>query len=230
MHLEESYELPSPCEKFGCGVLLLALIPILLAIRFRWDAIFPIIIYLQLLLIWAQAEIGLRQHVLFSAQFDPFFDVELTKKGVVDAHLPYKIYVRNTSKNPAYNIRVGRILYENKPMPPDNWNKVSSEFISSLAPDQKVLLCSLNEDIVKNDPTIEVSYSNHLGEWREICIAFFTDEKLFLIPRKVQAPGILLNTIEGLTLFLNQMYIRRYLGIGLRASKIDKGKVKKRLK
>lgn len=211
-------------------ILLLALIPILLAIRFRWDAILPIIIYLQLLLIWAQAEIGLRQHVLLSAQFDPSFDVELTKKRVADAHLPYNIYIRNTSKNPAYNIRVGRILYENKPMPPDNGSKVSSEFISSLAPDQKVLLCSLNEDIVKNDPTIEVSYSNHLGDLREIHIAFFTDEKLFLTPRKVQAPGILLNTIEGLTLFLNEMYIRWHLGLGLRASKIDKGKVKKRLK
>lgn len=216
--------------KISVKILLLALIPILLAIRFRWDAILPIIIYLQLLLIWAQAEIGLRQHVLLSAQFDPSFDVELIKKRVADAHLPYNIYIRNTSKNPAYNIRVGRILYENKPMPPDNWIKVSSELISSLAPDQKVLLCSLDEYIVKNDPTIEVSYSNHLGDWREIHITFFTDEKLFLIPRKVQAPGILLNTIEGLTLFLNQMYIRRYLGIGLRASKIDKGKVKKRLK
>lgn len=211
-------------------IILLALIPILLAIGFRRDAILPIIIYLQLLLIWAQAEIGLRQHVLLSAQFDPSFDVELIKKRVADAHLPYNIYIRNTSKNPAYNIRVGRILYENKPMPPDNWSKVSSELISSLAPDQKVLLCSLDEYIVKNDPTIEVSYSNHLGDWREIHITFFTDEKLFLIPRKVQAPGILLNTIEGLTLFLNEMYIRRHLGLGLRSSKIDKGKVKKRLK
>lgn len=35
--------------------------------RLRWDAILPIIIYLQLLLFWVQAEISLRQTALFAA-------------------------------------------------------------------------------------------------------------------------------------------------------------------
>jgi len=209
-----------PLAKNLGKVLLLALIPFLLAIRFKWDAILPFIIYLQFLLIWAQAEIGLRQHALFSAQFDPSFDVKLTRiegRGVIDKETGtvlrcLSLSIHNMSENPAYNIMVGRILYgQNKPMPPDNWTKVSPERISSLAPDQEVLLCSLDEDIVKNDPTIEVSYSNRLGDWKEIHIEFLKDGKLLLIPGKVQAPGILLNTFEDLTLFLTYIKFERYL-------------------
>ena len=233
-----------PLAKNLGKVLLLALIPILLVIRFGWDAILPFIIYLQFLLIWAQAEIGLRQHALFSAQFDPSFDVKLTKiegRGVIDketgtALRRLSISIRNLSKNPAYNIMVGRMLDEqNKPIPPNNWkDKVSSDLIGSLAQDQEVLLCSLDEDIVKNKPAIEVSYTNQFGEWKEIYIRFLEDEKLLLIPRKVQVPGILLNTFEDLPLFLKliryEWYLKSQNQSRLRASKMDKGKVKKRLK
>lgn len=214
-----------PLAKNLGKVLLLALIPILLAIRFEWDAILPIIIYLQLLLIWAQAEIGLRQHVLFSAQFDPSFDVKLRNN--------VNLFVRNASKNPAYNIMVGRIMDEqNKPISPNNWKgKVSSYFIGSLAPDQAVLLCSLREKDFFKNKAIEVSYTNQFGDWKEIYIRLLEDEKLLFIPGKVQAPGILLNTFEDLTLFLKyikfEWSLKSQKQSRLRASKMDKGKVKK---
>ena len=175
-------------------VLLLALIPILLVIRFGWVALLPIIIYLQFLLIWAQAEIGLRQHILFSAQFDPSFDMKLTKKGVADAHLTHNLFIRNTSKNPAYNIKVERV----ESMFEERTDQVTSYFISSLAPDQEILLCSLDKDIVKDSLTIEFSYTNRFGHGNEIHIEFFEDEKFWLTPGKVEAPGILLNTFEFL--------------------------------
>jgi hypothetical protein len=210
-----------PLAKNLGKVLLLALIPILLVIRFWWDAILPFIIYLQFLLIWAQAEIGLRQHALFSAQFDPSFDVKLTRiegRGVIDKETDtvlrrLSISIRNLSKNPAYNIMVGRMLdVQNEPIPPNNWkDKVSSDLIGSLAPGQEVLLCSLDEDIVKNKPAIEVSYTNQFGEWKEICIKFLKDETLLLIPKEIQKSGILLNTFEDLTLFLKFIKFERHL-------------------
>lgn len=40
--------------------LLLLIIPILLVIRLGLDTILPIIVYMQFLLIWAQAEISMR--------------------------------------------------------------------------------------------------------------------------------------------------------------------------
>ncbi|MCK4731157.1 MAG: hypothetical protein KAT65_01750 [Methanophagales archaeon] len=197
---------------------LLVLIPVLLLVRLWWDAILPMIIYFQLLLLWAQAEIGLRQHVLLTAQFEPYFDVKLvspTNLGdefVFDLSHPSDrsgVRLRNTSKNPAYNIMIGRILNEqNRPIPPDEWkDKVHSDLISSLAPDQEVSLCSLDEDIIKNKLHIEVSYSDQFGELRAIYINFLEDRRILLIPERRQPPGILLNLFEYFSIFFKwQLY------------------------
>lgn len=191
-------------------------------------ALITVIIYLQLLLIWAQAEIGLRQHVLFSAQFDPSFDAKLRNN--------VNLFVRNTSKNPAYNIMVGRMMDEqNKAIPPNNWKgKVSSYFIGSLAPEQEVLLCSFTDKDFFKNKAIEVSYTNQFGDWKEIYIRLLEDERLLFIPKEVQKPGILLNTFEDLPLFLKLIRYERHLKSQrqsrLRASKMEKGKGKKKLK
>jgi len=214
-----------PLAKNLGKVLLLALIPVLLAVRFGWDAILPVIIYLQLLLIWAQAEIGLRQHVLFSAQFDPSFDVKLRNN--------VNLFVRNASKNPAYNIMVGRMMDEhNKAIPPNNWKgKVSSYFIGSLVPEQEVSLCSFTDKDFFKNKAIEVSYTNQFGDWKEIYIRLLEDERLLFIPKEVQKPGILLNTFEDLILFLKfikfEMYLKSQKQSGRRASKMKEGKVRK---
>ena len=89
-------------------ILLLAVIPALLAVKFTWDAILLIVIYLQLLLIWAQAEIALRQHSLFAAQFKPFFGISY-KRDITEPP-SHSVWIHNTSKNAAYNIMVGRLL------------------------------------------------------------------------------------------------------------------------
>ena len=187
-------------------IFLLVLIPILLVIKFRWDAILPIIIYLQLLLIWAQTEIGLRQHVLFSTQFNPSFEVKLG--NIVDEN-KIIIYLRNTSDKPAYNIGIVRVLdEENEPIPPNSW-KISTLFISSLAPGEEVSLGSADKSFLKNK-TIEISYTNLFGEWKEIWIKFLNG-RLLVIPGKEQAPGILLNTFEDLVLFLKFIKLQHYL-------------------
>ena len=100
-------------------ILLLASIPILLVIKFKWEALLPIIIYLQLILIWAQAEIALRQHNLFSTQFEPLFSVRKEIHKIDSVPLSVSLYIRNVSQNPAYNITVTRILAKgHKPIPP----------------------------------------------------------------------------------------------------------------
>jgi len=189
-------------------ILLLVLIPILLVIKFRWDAILLIIIYLQLLLIWAQTEIGLRQHVLFSTQFNPSFEVKLG--NMVDEN-KIVIYLHNTSDKPAYNIGIVRVLdEENEPIPPNSWkNKISTLFISSLAPGEEVSLGSADKSFLKNK-TIEISYTNLFGEWKEIWIKFLNG-RLLVIPGREQAPGILLNTFEDLVLFLKFIKLQHYL-------------------
>jgi len=211
--------------KILCKILLLALIPILLIIKFKWDAILPTIIYLQFLLIWAQAEIGMRQHLLFSAQFNPSFKVRLGS-SMTEAEHKINIYLHNTSDKPAYNIGIVRVFDEkNEPIPPNSWkDKISTLVISSLAPGEEVLLGSADNSFLKNK-TIEIFYTNLFGDWKEIWVKFL-NEKLLVIPGKEQAPGILLNTFEDLILFLKFIRFQALFKVSKKPNYIDNEKVK----
>jgi len=189
--------------KLSGKVILLILIPILLLIRLKWDAILPIIIYLQFLLIWAQAEISLRQHVLFSMQLDPHFSVKLQEDVLI---------LTNMSNNPAYNIMIGRIINEQTvPIPPQDWkNKISSNFISSLAPNERVQLCSVRDVDFLKSKTIEISYTNQLGEWKQSHIKILEKMKFLVVPPAVKLPGILLGTLEEFSLFLKFIQYKKY--------------------
>lgn len=191
-------------------VLLLLLIPALLGIKFKWDAILPIIIYLQLLMIWAQAEIALRQHTLFTIQLKPFFGIRY--QWTVSEPSPNIIWVRNTSKNAAYNIMVGRLLdKQNKPIPPNQWkDKLHSDLISSLSPDEEKFLCSLDEGLVGSEFAIEFSYLDHLGELGIMFVKLMKERKILLIPETKEPPGILLSTFEYFALFFRFMSFKRH--------------------
>jgi len=197
-------------------VLLLLLIPTLLAVRLKWDAILPIIIYLQLLLIWAQVEIALRQHSLFATQFKPFFDIKLGEGEITPIVAPpsdaVPIRIRNTSKNAAYNIMVGRLLdRQNKPIPPSQWkDRVQSDLISSLAPDEEAVLCSLTKELAYSEFTIEFSYSDQLGGFGTMYVKLAKDGKILLIPERTELPGILLDTLEYFALFFKFLGFRRH--------------------
>jgi len=190
-------------------ILLLAVIPALLAVKFRWDAILPIVIYLQLLLIWAQAEIALRQHSLFAAQFKPFFGI--TYKRDITEPPSRSIWIHNTSRNAAYNIMVGRLLdKQNKPIPPSQWgSKLHSDLISSLAPDEESLLCSLSEELAGSEFAIEFSYDDQLGEPGIMYIKLLKDGRILIIPETKQLPCILLSTFEYFALFFKYIGFKR---------------------
>lgn len=198
--------------KILCKILLLALIPILLIIKFKWDAILPTIIYLQFLLIWAQTEIGLRQHVLFSTQFNPSFKVRLGSSSMTEGGHKINIYLRNTSDKPAYNIGIVRVLdEENEPIPPNSWkDKISTLFISSMVPGEEVSLGYLADKSFLENKTIEISYTNLFGEWKEIWVKFLNG-RFLVIPGREQAPGILLNTFGDLVLFLKFIKLQHSL-------------------
>ncbi len=209
--------------KILCKILLLALIPILLMIKFKWDAILPTIIYLQFLLIWAQAEIGMRQHLLFSAQFNPSFKVRLVGNTMTEGE--NKINIRNTSDKPAYNIEIARVLDgQNEPIPPNSWkDKISTLFINNLAPGEEVSLGYLADKSFFENKTIEISYTNLFGEWKEIRIKFLNG-RLLVIPGREQAPGFLLNTFEDLVLFLKFIKFQHYYKVSKKQNYSDNAK------
>ena len=132
--------------------LVLILLPILAIIKFKWDAVLPLIIYFQLILIWFQVEIGLRQQALFSVQFNPFFNVEIEKDVSVIHELPYKIYLQNLSDYPAYDVVLQKVLdKENRIILPSKLQgKIKIFFRPCIAPKERSLIMRLSEDIVKN--------------------------------------------------------------------------------
>lgn len=193
-------------------IFLLMIIPILLIIKLGWESILPIIIYLQLLLIWAQAEIAMRQTVLTSVQFEPLFDIRETPSQMITRDSQsikiFSTYIRNISEYPAYNLGIGRILDKQKqPIDPSLWPKfLRRNNISCLSPNQEFELYTIDpserEKILENELTFEILYFNRFGEVRTFYIIFSKMHPPLLMHEEIRKPGFLLNTFEDITFLL----------------------------
>jgi hypothetical protein len=187
--------------KFSGKVFLLMLIPILLVVKLGWDSILPLIVYLQLLLIWAQTELGMWQTVLVTAQFEPSFNIE--ERGLFEPGRK-AVYadIINLSQNPAYTLSIARVLDRNRQaIPPQMWPKsLEGKHISCLAPNQRAELYSIDpndrEKLLANGLSFEVFYFTRFGEIRTFHISFSKTHPLLLIHERIKRPGVLLNTLE----------------------------------
>ena len=184
--------------ELGKAAGIVVLVPAILMARLRWDSVLPIIIYFQLLLIWIQAEVSLRQNELYAAQFEPFFDVQVTGAS----HMA--LTIENVSDKPAYTLSVSRFMdQDHQPMPPAEWtNKVDCPRAATLVPGGKLPLCTVkNEDFAKLirqlHMSAEVSYFDPLGKLQSLVVTFFGDD-LLLTPARSRLPGFILNTFETL--------------------------------
>jgi len=178
---------------------IVVLVPAVLMVRLRWDFVLPIIIYFQLLLIWIQAEVSLRQNELYAAQFEPLFDVQVTGASRMS------LTIENVSDKPAYTLSVSRFMDQNhKPLPPAEWtNKVDCPRAATLVPGGKLPLCTVKDEdfgklIRQLHMSAEVSYFDPLGKWQSLVVTFFDDD-LLLVPAGRRLPGFVLNTFETLS-------------------------------
>jgi hypothetical protein len=184
-------------------VFLLAIIPssLIAYMVFKgisFEGVLAIIAYFQFLLIWAQAEIGLKQHVFFSAQFDPVF--ELTPKMLVDGGTG--LTIKNTSKNPAYHVRVIRVLGEsNLPINPletrDKISRHAGKDLISYGSD--FLTCEIKDIEFFEGKRVEILYNNQFGDFKKVFV-FFSNGLPQLIPYPLEEPGILLKTLREIIL------------------------------
>jgi hypothetical protein len=188
---------------FLLSIIPIALISYMILTEISFSGVLAIVAYFQFLLIWAQAEIGLKQHALFASQFDPFFQLILTKcaSGAVLTHI--NIAVKNTSNNPAYHVFVSRIFEANhEPIYPKIW-KDKLETLSTKDLDAGgAYLFSINDIEFIEGKIIEITYMNKFGDFKEILIRI-NDLDAFLIPSHAHEPGILLNTFRELSLFFS---------------------------
>ena len=193
-------------------IFLLTIIPILLVIKLGWNSILPIIVYLQFLLIWAQTEIGMRQAVLSSAQFELSFNIkEETDTETFGPDSIFHVYIVNIGENPAYNLGIGRILdRKGQPIFPQMWSKsLERSHISCLPPNQSLELYSIRldekEKLLENELTIEVFYFNRFGDPRTLLMKFSKNYPPLLIHERIEKPGALLNSLEEI-IFLWKFY------------------------
>ncbi len=200
--------------ELGKAAAIVVLVPAVLMARLRWDSVLPIIIYFQLLLIWIQAEVSLRQNELYAAQFEPFFDVQVTGAS----HMA--LTIENVSDKPAYTLSVSRFVDQNhQPVPPAQWtNKVDCPRAATLVPGGKLSLCTVkDEDFAKLlrqlHMSVEVSYFDPLGKMQILVVTFFDDD-LLLTPGRGRLPGFVLNTFETLSLTWTFLRLRGRLTKG----------------
>jgi len=187
------------------------------------EALNPLLIYLQFLIFWAQAEIGMRQFALVRFQSEPSFDVEREIGGM---HIADKtqitnenLKIKNISEWPAYDIILSRVLDDKfSPIPPDEWRKwLSTKWISCLPPHKERVLCSWNPNKVPHDyfeqVAFEILYRNRFGDLRTLRIRFLSGGEIVLFHEEPPRSGWLLRTLEELSLLFKMgkfhMFIRK---------------------
>jgi len=183
------------------------------------NSLMVIIIYFQLLVILMQAEVYERQNVLFLSQFEPSFRVRLVRPGgnLLTKNL---LTIENVSQNPAYDVRISRVLYKNgEPVPPEEWSR-KLEFleeypIQCLSPGESGILCRFPQlDILETyffDKVFEISYQTRMGEIRFIRVYSSSGRSFSVVHLKRELPGFLHNLdkdIHVLILLIRLMRIR----------------------
>jgi len=198
-------------------IFLFTLVPALLFYTYGLNALIPVLIYFQLLLLWAQAELGMRQQALARYQSEPSFAVRMDHSGIYGASTIHTriLKLKNISDWPAYNVMLVRVLDETLlPVKPDEWKKwLHTDLIECLPPNEEEPLCSWTVWEAPKDLegfTFEVSYSNRFGELRTLYTRFFRKnlrEKFILRHEEPPRPGLFLRLLEDLGLLLR---LRRF--------------------
>ncbi len=186
-------------------IFLLAIIPIVLIsymiqTEISFSGVLAIVAYFQFLLIWAQAEIGLRQHALFASQFDPFFQIT---SSTTPGSVPTSLYVtvKNTSNNPAYHVFASRILDSDyQPIMPKIWeDKLQDGPMDA----EGAYSFSIDAEFIEGK-NIEISFVNKLGDFKHLVLRI-RHLNILMLPPRIQEPGVLLNTFRELSFFPNYL-------------------------
>ncbi|MCL5016366.1 MAG: hypothetical protein M1312_02005 [Patescibacteria group bacterium] len=196
-------------------VLLLSAAPIILLIYLGLsNAALPILIYFQLLLIYIQSEISLRQNNLFSAQFYPFFTIEISNP------LTYELKIKNISKNPAYQLFVGRVLKYGLPVSLAERDSLleNNVIMSSLAPDESKIIKPFKSmeaiDKFRGGLAMELTYNDQFGNTKALSLLFSANNVVFLVPNMDEKPGPLLRELERATVVRKLWKYRKQKPVG----------------
>lgn len=180
---------------------ILTTIPALLLIRMDdANSILFIIIYLQLLLIWAQAEISLRQHLFSRAKFDPTFDIKFEESNGT-----YRVIIYNLSDNPAYNLIFSPLMtWKHKLITEIDYSTPETP-TTCLPPRGKMPIVTLfrkedKEKIFLIESLLNITFENRYGEYRHFNVYFcqnpLSEDIIGVEYSRMDTPGFLLGFFE----------------------------------
>ena len=179
------------------------------------NGLISMLIYMQLLIIWIQLELSMRQQFLYRSQFIPILTLKVLSKTIL---------VESGENNPAFNVMLSRILSDDyTPLEPRMWTSVlRCNIIDHLGPRDEKQLCTTTanelEQLLNNTRVLEVSYVDKYGEWHSTAFTINKNKKtgkveIITIPYlgKLEEVGILLPLFNTVVLYFRSRRVLRKL-------------------
>ena len=171
------------------------------------DSLLAVIFFGQFYIIWGQLEVAMRQTRLSTLEYDPEFIIDTKKINYSLVGGGYHIVkLRNTGKHLARNVVILVDIVAKS-----SQKEVHPPQVSNIAPNEIVELPQFDEsDFSTAKITINLHYNNILGY--PCGMTFIKEPKypdfIVLKPER-RMPGILLNSSEDLTSFLQSFVVQR---------------------
>jgi len=210
----------------GLFIILIAIPIIILILGYKTKRIFESIVAvlanIQTLVVWAQAEISMRQNMLYKTSLEPYFAVGVRRspkqhlRDSAEAKGKVEFVITNVSNVPAYDVMLSRILQKTgQPLMPDVWLQFSkSNIIPCLGPKSSTTLLVMDakffDEIVKKKCILEIHYQNLYGEIRSLRV-FFHESKPHIVYSRPEMPGFLLRLFEDMRLLVVLYRMRKLM-------------------
>ena len=172
------------------------------------NSLLAVIMFAQAYIIWTQVEVALRQSHLSSLKYEPQFKIKIEniKAGFIEQEeaLIYDIKLVNTGQYLARNINASIDIKNSKVEP-------LFKMIGDLSPNENTLLLTIEEKPPNSYRIfIDIDYNNILGDFGGIAFVKEPQFSQFItIGFEKRKPGILLNSLEELTLIFKLFTITR---------------------
>ena len=155
------------------------------------NAIFSLILLLQLYVIVAQAEIAMRQNKLLSAQYEPSLMVSTEMEIGTAGSISVKVH--NAGSQPAYNVFFGALNEH-------TGQKLHIEQVKrDLSPHEKVTVLSIPILEYQRTPIrLNATYTNVLGDLNQITFVKGVGREFMTIMGVSMTSGFLLSSLEYL--------------------------------
>jgi len=188
------------------------------------------LIYMQLLIVWIQVELSMRQQVLFRSQFIPILTLSASSTEVTvvgedsRAARTVTITVRNLSDNPAFNVMLSRVLSDSYvPLEPRIWTSIlRCNIVDHLGSKEEKPLCITTfaklVQLLKVAKLFEVSCFDKYGDSHFMTFMINVDEKagdvaFMPIPYldRLEKVGVLLPSFNRIMLYFKLFRVAKKL-------------------